>query len=257
MSSARTRLARLAGHLAEPCNVLPPQNLSPWSVAAGKGKSVTIFGATGGCGRHFIELSLAEGCKVTALVRDPTKLGFTNHPQLTVMQGDATRYKDVRKALKGAEVVVTTLGFVALPELPMEQAFANILYAASRESMPPRCLMVTTIGVGGSSWGCKLSLSAVYPGGAKMIEDYERADRLVTETMTAALDEAMPRRISCVLIRPMVLIDGPGTGKPVPSLSPGMGPKGGPAIPRADVAKFLMECVEDKQWDGKAIQLST
>jgi uncharacterized protein YbjT (DUF2867 family) len=35
---------------------------------------LTVFGATGGTGRHVVQQALADGHQVTAVVRDPARL---------------------------------------------------------------------------------------------------------------------------------------------------------------------------------------
>ena len=44
---------------------------------------MTIFGATGGIGRHLVRQALAAGHKVTAVVRDPARFEVS-HPALEV-----------------------------------------------------------------------------------------------------------------------------------------------------------------------------
>lgn len=55
--------------------------------------NVTIFGATGSIGRHLVEQALDGGHHVVAVTRDPSRI-TTQHPELEVMQGDATDPED-------------------------------------------------------------------------------------------------------------------------------------------------------------------
>ncbi len=51
-------------------------------------KSVLILGATGRIGRLVVEQALHQGFAVTALVRQPEKLGhWLDHPNLEVLHG--------------------------------------------------------------------------------------------------------------------------------------------------------------------------
>lgn len=70
---------------------------------------VTVFGATGGIGRHVVDQLLAAGHTVTAYVRTPAKLDHT-HPDLTVVQGELTDAAAVAKAVTGADAVISALG---------------------------------------------------------------------------------------------------------------------------------------------------
>ena len=52
--------------------------------------TIALLGATGGVGRHYAQKALDAGHSIRALVRDPKKLTIADHPQVTVIQGDAT-----------------------------------------------------------------------------------------------------------------------------------------------------------------------
>jgi len=70
---------------------------------------VTVFGATGGVGREVIAQALDRGDHVTAYVRNPAKLDLTD-PNLTVITGELTDREAVRRAVRGADAVVSALG---------------------------------------------------------------------------------------------------------------------------------------------------
>ena len=65
---------------------------------------VFVTGGTGFLGRHLIEVLLAEGCEVTALVRT-----FDRARELPAgvrpVSGDVTRRDKLRAAMRGAELV--------------------------------------------------------------------------------------------------------------------------------------------------------
>ena len=70
---------------------------------------LTVFGATGGVGRHVIAQALDRGDQVVAYVRNPAKLGHT-HPNLTVIAGELTDHDAVRRAVRGADAIISALG---------------------------------------------------------------------------------------------------------------------------------------------------
>ena len=51
--------------------------------------NLTVFGATGGVGRHVVTQALDRGDHVTAYVRTPAKLGL-DHSNLSVVAGELT-----------------------------------------------------------------------------------------------------------------------------------------------------------------------
>jgi putative NADH-flavin reductase len=70
---------------------------------------VLVLGATGATGHHLVDQALAQGHRVTALARNPSKLE-TRHPNLTVVQGDVTDPGAVERAVRSQDVVLCALG---------------------------------------------------------------------------------------------------------------------------------------------------
>lgn len=203
--------------------------------------SVAVLGATGKLGKHFVSQALEAGYTLRALVRNRAKLEPREHPRLEALVGDATKLEDVTKLVTDIDVVVSCLGNVGKIHI-MTSAFENILEAAAQQEKMPRCLFITSIGCGDSSWLVKQLLMLI--GGRAGFQDYDRADSRV-------LNES---RVTCVLIRPAALNDKEGTGKYKVSEKDGTFAR---PIPRADVATFLVDAVSNKRWDGKpGIQLS-
>lgn len=69
---------------------------------------ITIFGASGKVGRLVVQGALEHGHDVTAFVHHDPK--FAENPKLKVVQGDIHEPKDVARAVKGADAVISALG---------------------------------------------------------------------------------------------------------------------------------------------------
>ena len=69
---------------------------------------ITVLGATGRTGRHVVRQALERGHTVTAVVRDASKLEPATG--LTVVTADVHDGPAIAAALRGAEVIVSTLG---------------------------------------------------------------------------------------------------------------------------------------------------
>ncbi|CDO31235.1 NAD(P)-dependent oxidoreductase [Mycolicibacterium porcinum] len=69
----------------------------------------TVFGATGGIGSLIVDQLLSAGHDVTVYVRTPSKLGLT-HERLTVIAGELSDHDGLRKAVNGADGVISALG---------------------------------------------------------------------------------------------------------------------------------------------------
>src|SRR5260221_1769059 len=72
---------------------------------------VVIFGASGGTGRDVVQKALQQGYLVTAFVRHPASMGkFTKNKNFKIIQGNVLSAEDVKKAVKGQQVVISVLG---------------------------------------------------------------------------------------------------------------------------------------------------
>ncbi|ARD48216.1 NAD(P)-dependent oxidoreductase [Sporosarcina sp. P33] len=69
---------------------------------------IIIFGATGRTGSEIVRRALQDGHEVTAFVRSPEKC--EPHEQLTVLEGNVRDADSVKKAVAGADAVVSALG---------------------------------------------------------------------------------------------------------------------------------------------------
>ena len=200
---------------------------------------IALLGATGAVGSHFLNKALAAGYEVKALVRTPEKLN--EHKNLSALKGDVTSPSDVAKVILSADVVVSCLGNIK-GVLIMEKAAKTILQAAAAQSNPPRCLFVSSIGCGGSSWIVLQILRLI--NGRAGFEDYERADALISREV----------EVPYVLVRPAALKEKPGNGKY--RVFQGDGTFARP-MAKEDVAEFLFDAISSNKWNGQGgIQLA-
>ena len=107
---------------------------------------LTLFGATGRTGKYVLEQALASGHQVTALVRDPDSLE-TQHPNMTVIQGDARNAADVRQAVEGADAVISTLGPTRGGPIDIMTVCSHHLLDAMTTHDVKRLIMTTGAGV--------------------------------------------------------------------------------------------------------------
>jgi putative NADH-flavin reductase len=72
-------------------------------------EELLVLGAAGGVGKQAVEMALAEGWRVTAVLRNPAKLSVT-HPLLTIVKGDVLDAATYEAYLSTASVVVSAIG---------------------------------------------------------------------------------------------------------------------------------------------------
>ena len=194
---------------------------------------IVLFGATGAVGGHFLKKALDAGHEVIALVRSPEKL--SERPNLKLVKGDVTNPSEVQRVIARADVVISCLVNVK-GVLIMEKASKAILHAAAAQPNPLKCLFVSSIGCGGTSYFVKQMLQLI--GGRSSFVDYERADSRIS----------LEGKVPYVLVRPAALKEKSGNGKY--RVFQGDGTFARP-MAKEDVAEFLLDAISSNQWDGR------
>lgn len=184
-----------------------------------------------------MKLVLASDHRVRALVRDRCRFSPADPSRVEIIEGDATHDGDVAGTVEGADVVASFLGNTARHVHIMNIATDNIMTAAAAQPVPPRCLMISSVGVGGSSSLIKLMLTLI--GGRAGFEDYERAEARVRNEAS----------VPTVVIRPYALNDKSATGR---YKVLGRTAHFAKPIARADVARFFFDCLRKTPGDKAA-----
>lgn len=104
---------------------------------------IFILGATGRVGSHIVSYALQDGHKVTVLVRTPEKVR-QHHGNLTVMIGNALQKEDIAHAMKGTDVVISTLGTDGTTTL--SESMLLIIEAMYKEGIQ-RIITIGTAGI--------------------------------------------------------------------------------------------------------------
>ena len=197
--------------------------------------TITVFGANGNLGSHFVNQALEAGFKIKAFVRNSSTYEYSNNSKVEVIEGNATNIEDIEKAVTKTDVIVSCLGNPKKVQI-MYKSHDNILTSTSKQTNIPKCILISSIGCRGTSWIIKQMLTLI--GGKSSFDDYEKADKRISEE----------KSVPFVLVRPYALTDKEGRGKYyVTKKQNGTFLK---SISRADVAKFMLDAVTDDQWDG-------
>lgn len=202
-------------------------------------KKIIIFGATGGIGRHAVRHALEKGYEVVAYVRNPSKIKI-EHPKLTVAKGELTDYAAMRDVIRGCDAVVWTVGvsmerhYEGMPALDGHK----LLLKAMQETGVKRLV----------DWGTpsvkfeqdKRSFITIVPGIAAAILFPQSKKEMV-----AIGDLLKQSDLDWTLVRFMQ----PTDKEPVGEVKVSFGDKSiRMAITRDDIAKFMIEQVESKEY---------
>jgi len=97
--------------------------------------NILVIGANGGIGRKTVEIALATGHHVTALVRDPAKLTLT-HNNLEIVRGDIMQPETFENFLDDKDAVISALGVKAIkPTMLYSEGNRNLLKAMKKRGI--------------------------------------------------------------------------------------------------------------------------
>lgn len=207
--------------------------------------NITVFGATGGVGRHLIPLALAEGHEVTAFTRNPTGV-VRNHPDLDVVTGDVLDEAAVRRAVAGRDAVVCALGRPLSNGEGLRARGTEVIVRAMQAEGVRRLACLSALGTGESV--------AVLPRIYRWLLVPTVMRRLFADH--GAQEELVRRSgLDWVLVRPGNFTDGERTSRYRHGFTR---PERGLAfkVSRADVAEFLLRQLAEDNYLGRAAALS-
>ena len=205
-------------------------------------KTIALFGGSGRTGQHFLQQALAQGHSIRALVRTPSKVNAdADTASLELIQGDVLNYADVLETVKGTDLVVSLFGHVKdSPAWLQTDGTRNILRAMQKQK-------VERI----------ISLSG---GGLPYEQDQPK---FVDKAIRLVMKVAVPKILNDAVKHAEVLRDSDRTWTIVrgPRLTDEpkqgnyrvgwVGVNAGTKVGRADLADFVLQLVEDTQYDGQ------
>ncbi len=205
--------------------------------------SILIEGASQGIGREAVKAALEAGHTVRAFSRSADRMTL-DHPNLEKRPGDALSEADVLAALEGIDTVIQALGVPAGPDMVLRPIHlfsdaTRVLLAAMQEAKVRRLIAVTGFGAGDS----KARISCLQRIPFRLVLGRAYDDKNIQEEMIRNSD------IDWVIARPVVLFNGPRTGRYRILEEPRRWRNG--LISRADVADFLIDQVDSDRYVGK------
>jgi putative NADH-flavin reductase len=195
---------------------------------------IAVFGATGRTGVPLVRQALDRGHEVVAFARSPGELGI-EHDRLAVVEGDVYAGEGVAEAVAGADAVVSVLGQTSEGPDDLLTVAGEHVTTAMAEAGVDR--YVTLVGAGVRMEGEPVSLTGRVIGTAlrllqpEVLEDAENHVERVRGTDLAWTVVRVPRL---------------SEGEPLGDYETGDVTPGRKAIPRADVAEFMLDVVEDE-----------
>ena len=198
---------------------------------------ITVFGATGGIGRLVVRQALDAGHKVTAVVRDPARLGVS-HPALEVATvAGLTDPEVLRPIVEASDAAISGVGPRGPKDGPVATNTTRGILRALEAGGVSRFVAVSAVPVGPVPQGESfLNRRIVLPLIRALLRD-------LYADLAAMEDEIRCSTTQWTIVRPPKLVDKPLTGSYRKSIG-GNVPRGY-AISRANVAHAMLAALGD------------
>ena len=204
-----------------------------------------VFGATGGTGKAFVEQALDHGHRVTAFVRDPSKL--TPHANLNCIEGDLFDAGAVKAACSSdVTAVFTAYGFSNKEPDTKHQRVTQAVVDGMKTTGVTRLVAVSSMGASDTKGIGPFWVRFV----AKVILKHIIPDKTLQENVL------MKNGLDWTILRPPMLLNDPPKGEY--TCWTGMKPpnKVKWKVARADVATEGLRCIESGDHIGEGRQIS-
>ncbi|WP_018765478.1 NAD(P)-dependent oxidoreductase [Bacillus sp. 105MF] len=203
---------------------------------------ICIFGATGRVGLQLMKLALQDSHDITVLVRDQNKL-MMRHNKLHIIEGDVLQGNDVKKALKGAELVLSALGTDGNGTL--SNSIPSIIKHMGKEGVK-RIITIGTAGILQARTNQKIYRF--------QSEESKRKTTTAAEDHLAAYVALKNSGLCWTIVCPTHLIDGEETG--IYRTEKDMLPLDGSKITVGDTARFTWSLINEKVYENSRVGIA-
>jgi len=203
---------------------------------------VVVFGATGRVGKEVVDECLRRGYEVIAFTR---KSIIQPQKNLSVIIGDALNPDAVDKAIQGADAVIIALGIKPSEKRDVISAATANIISAMLHYKVKRLVCLSAYGVGESLREVPLiSRLAFTTYLGRIFKDKYRQQQLIEAS-----------NLDWIIVRPTYFTKGPARGNLL--VGEKLKPKGLIAtISIKDVAKFMVDQLNNNEWVGKKVAIS-
>lgn len=206
---------------------------------------LAVLGATGGTGVHLVRQALERGHRVTAVVRDPLRLPV-EHESLEVVTADITSAEALLPVVSAQDAVLSALGARGNKQAGIVSRACRAVLEAMGEGRVRRLIVVSAAPVGPSPEGEGPVVRFLVTPLVRRAFAPQYADLAAMEEAVAASTD-----LEWTIVRPPRLLDGSGTGTYRRSL--GGNVPNGTSLDRADLARALLDSVDDRGTVGRVV----
>lgn len=207
---------------------------------------LVIFGATGGLAKQLVKQALEGQNDVVAYVRDPSKLNFTDE-HLSIIRGELTDLALIENSIKCADAVISALGPRGGSKSKSITRGIQTIIGAMQNTGVSRLIISSTASVTDPNDMPDRKVQSLVSFVKRMMYDaYEEIISVAEIVRKSDLD--------WTIVRLIMLNNKPGSGI-IKACFLGKG-EVGLRISRADVAKFMLDIVQDGRYMHEAPVIS-
>jgi putative NADH-flavin reductase len=209
---------------------------------------VTVFGSTGRIGEQVVRQALDAGHKLTAVVRDPSRLAVSHSALEVVAVPGLTDPEMLRPALEGSDAAISGVGPRGRKDGPVASSATRGILRAMDASGVRRLVVVSAAPVGPVPEG------ESFVNRRLLLPFISAVARDVYADLAAMEDEIRRSTTQWTIVRPPKLNNKPLTGKYRTCVG-GNVPRGY-SISRADVAHVMLEMLDDPATVKQAVGIA-
>ncbi|MFF0389414.1 NAD(P)-dependent oxidoreductase [Kitasatospora sp. NPDC004615] len=220
---------------------------------------LTVLAATGGIGRQLLEQALASGHDVTAVVRNPAKLG--EQPWARVVKADLATAgaAELRAAVEGADAVLSGLGAVGKAGIGVAEHGTRTVIEAMRQTGVRRLVVVSAAPIGTVPSPDRPHPPRHDPGEGPVMRYLltplvKRVLRAHYADLARMEDAVLASGLDWTVVRPPRLTDKALTRDYRTAY--GRNVRGGSAVSRADVAHCMLRSLGDPETVGQILGIA-
>ncbi|XP_057368583.1 flavin reductase (NADPH)-like [Daphnia carinata] len=212
---------------------------------------IAVLGATGGTGVQIVKQALAGKHDVVAIVRNPDNLKEIQNPRLKVVNGDIFSEVSLTSLFKDTDAVISCLGFKRSSAVTGYTESIKPIIGAIRAAKVPRLLVMT-------AYYTEISSSESQGFLVRWLVIPMLRPILINMRQMEKYLETECGDINYTVIRPPGLTNGTASGRNVKSEIGAYFLKdksSSTRMPRADVAKFMIDCLPKSDLFQKAVAI--
>ncbi|MFD8596093.1 NAD(P)-dependent oxidoreductase [Kitasatospora sp. NPDC059646] len=220
---------------------------------------LTVLAATGGIGRHLLEQALAAGHDVTAVVRNPAKLGEQHWARVVRADLASAGPAELREAVEGADAVLSGLGAVGRAGIGVAEHGTRAVVEAMRQAGTRRLVVVSAAPIGTVPSPARPHPPRHDPGEGPVMRYVltpvvKRVLRAHYADLARMEDVVLASGLDWTVVRPPRLTDKPLTRDYRTAY--GQNLRGGGSVSRADVAHCMLRSLREPETVGRILGIA-